>query len=133
MSVDGTYCFVYSGANGLGVGVFKVETGKFEGADYVGGRYTGTAHANEDGTIALDIEFDVPAGLVLVQGTAPQEIPYRRRITQNIPAAFGDGRAVELNSPPGSVIVMVKRVPDWFASALKDGITISIGSTRLTP
>jgi len=42
MSIDGTYAFVYSGVNGLGVGIFTVAAEKFEGVDFVGGRYTGT-------------------------------------------------------------------------------------------
>jgi hypothetical protein len=41
--IDGTYGFVYSGVNGLGVGIFTVLGERFEGVDFVGGRYTGTA------------------------------------------------------------------------------------------
>jgi hypothetical protein len=41
--IDGTYGFVYSGVNGLGVGIFTVLGERFEGVDFVGGRYIGTA------------------------------------------------------------------------------------------
>ena len=41
--IDGTYGFVYSGLNGLGFGVFTILGEKFEGVDFVGNRYTGTA------------------------------------------------------------------------------------------
>jgi hypothetical protein len=128
MAIEGTYGFVYSGSNGLGVGVFRIDaSGKFHGVDYVRGRYTGTAHENADGTIAIDIEFDVMPGEMLVQGTSPQEIPYRRHIQQNVPAGFADGEPFRLNSPPGYVTVMVKRVPDEFAIAVTHGVTINIG------
>ena len=96
MSIEGTYGFVYGAANGLGVGVFKIEGQKFDGVDYVGGQYSGTAHENDDGTIAPEIEFDVKPGMTLVQGTAPQDLPYRRRIAQNLAAGSGYGRPFEL-------------------------------------
>jgi len=108
--IDGTYGFVYSGVNGLGVGVFTILGEKFEGVDFVGGRYTGTAHKNSDGTISISIDFDVKPGIALVQGTAAQQLPYRRHIEHEMPAGFGNGRPVEMPVPPGSVTVMVKRV-----------------------
>ncbi len=132
MSIDGTYGFVYSGTNGLGVGVFRIDlAGKFEGADFVGGRYDGTAHENEDKTIALDIEFDVKPGMMLVQGTSPPDVTYRRRIRQNVPAGFGDGKPFELDSPPGFVTVMAKRVPDDFAAGLSQNVTFQFGGPPL--
>jgi hypothetical protein len=131
MSIEGTYGFVYSGVNGLGMGIFKMEGEKFQGVDFVGGRYDGTARENEDGSISLDIEFDVMPGMSLVQGTAPQDIPHRRRIEHVLPAGFGDGRPVTIPSPPGTVTVMVKRVPDEFSRALSEGIAVTIGTSRL--
>ena len=87
--------------NGLGVGIFKIVGEQFEGIDYIGGRYSGTARENADGTISLAIEFEVRPGIGLVQGTAPQDIPYRRRIEQQLPAGFGDGRPLENCVPSG--------------------------------
>jgi uncharacterized membrane-anchored protein YitT (DUF2179 family) len=79
--IDGTYAFVYSGVNGLGVGIIMVLGETVEGVDFVGGRYTGTARENDDQTISIAIDFDVKPGMTLVQGTAPQDIsppsPYR--------------------------------------------------------
>jgi hypothetical protein len=129
--IDGTYGFVYSGENGLGVGIFTVLGQNFEGVDYVGGRYTGTARENRDGTISISIDFDVKPGMALVQGTAQQELPYRRHIEHEMPAGFGNGRPVEMPVPPGSVTVMVKRVPDDWARALSEGVSVSIGAKRL--
>ena len=129
--IDGTYSFVYSGVNGLGVGIFTVLGEKFEGVDYVGGRYSGTARENDDGTISGVIDFDVKPGMILVQETARQDIPHRRHIEHKMPAGFGNGRPVEIPTPPGSVTVMVKRVPDDYARALSEGFSVSIGAKRL--
>ena len=129
--IDGTYAFVYSGVNGLGVGIFTVLGEKFEGVDYVCSRYTGTARENDDGTISVVIDFDVKPGMILVQGTARQDIPHRRHVEHKMPAGFGNGRPVEIPAPPGSVTVMVKRVPDDYARALSEGLSVSIGAKRL--
>jgi hypothetical protein len=110
--IDGTYGFVYSGVNGLGLGVFTILGEKFEGVDFVGNRYTGTAREQHHGTISISIDFDVKPGIALVQGTAAQQLPDRRHIEHEMPAGFGNGRPVEIPVPRGSVTVMVKRVPD---------------------
>jgi hypothetical protein len=117
--------------NGLGVGIFTVLGEKFEGVDHVGGRYTGTARENRDGTISISIDFDVKPGMELVQGTAPQDLPHRRHIEHEMPAGFGNGRPVEISASPGSVTVMVKRVPDDWARAVSEGVSVSIGARRL--
>jgi hypothetical protein len=131
MAIEGTYGFVYGGANGLGVGFFTVEGERLRGIDYVGGRYDGTARENPDGTILIAIEFDVLPGMVLVQGTPPQELPYRRKIEQTMPQGFGDGRPVELATPPGGVTFMIKRVPDEASRAISECIYVSIGADRI--
>jgi hypothetical protein len=118
MVLDGTYGVVYCGAEGLGLGVFNLKNGSVVGYDYVGGRYHGTA--KEDAAsreIALDLIFEVPPGVVLVQGTAPQDVSHSRRITQTLPADFGDGTPVKFDTPPGIVTAMIKRIPDGFESA----------------
>jgi hypothetical protein len=67
----------------------------------------------------------------LVQGTAPQDLPHRRHIEHGMPAGFGNGRPVEISVSPGSVTVMVKRVPDDWARAVSEGVSVSIGARRL--
>jgi hypothetical protein len=127
MSIEGTYGFVYSGLNGLGVGIFTVTGESFEGVDFVGGRYAGTARENSNSTISISIDFDVKPGMVLVQGTAPQDVPHRRHIEHEMPAGFGNGQPIQI----GSVTMMVKRVPDDWAKALYEGLFVSIGPKRL--
>jgi hypothetical protein len=130
MSIDGTYGFTYCGVNGLGIGVFTIRGGRLHGRDFGDGHYDGTATENPDGTIALSIHFDVAPGMMLVQGTAPQDVTHRRRISHVVPAAFGDGVPLEIPSPPGVVTVMVKRVPDEFAPAAEQGFRVELGSAR---
>jgi len=109
MSIDGTYGFVYCGAEDLGIGVFTVTDSSVTGRDFGGGSYVGTATENADGTIDLKLSFNVPAGVGLVQGTAPQELPYTKTVEGKYPALFGDGELVEVSMPP--VKVMVKKLP----------------------
>jgi hypothetical protein len=126
MATDGTYGFVYCGANGLGVGVFTVQNERFEGTDYGGSRYIGTAKETSDGRIVLSFHLEVPAGVSLVQGTAPQEAPHSKRITQTLPPNFGDGKPQEIQLPPGTVTAMIRRVSDEFASVATSGLTVQI-------
>ena len=126
MAIDGTYGFVYCGVNGLGMGVFTVQSERVEGFDCAGARYTGTAKQNSNGRILLSFRLEVPAGVGLVPGTAPQELPHSRRITQTLPPNFGEGRPLEIDFPPGQVTAMIKRIPDEFAPAATSGLTLQI-------
>jgi hypothetical protein len=110
VAINGTYGFVYCGAEDIGIGVFTVNDGVVNGRDYGSATYTGTATENADGTINLKLSFNVPAGVGLVQGTAPQELPYTKRIEGIYPPLFGDGKPVPASQPP--VTVMVKRLPE---------------------
>jgi hypothetical protein len=114
MAVDGTYGFVYCGTQGLGIGIFRVRQGGVEGLDYVGGRYSGTAIEVAGGSIHLRITMEVRPGTILVQGTAPQDLPHTREIDHVFPPVFGDGKPIEVNAPPGMVTVMIRRIPDDF-------------------
>ena len=113
MGIDGTYGFVYCGAEDIGIGAFTVQQGIVTGRDFGGGVYRGTATENSDGSIYLHLSFDVPAGMILVQGTAAQEMPYTKIIEGKYPPLFGDGTPVEASNPP--VTVMVKRLPSTSA------------------
>jgi hypothetical protein len=113
MGINGTYGFVYCGAEDIGIGVFTVQDGAVTGRDYGGATYTGMASENADGTITLKLSFYVPAGVGLAQGTAPQELPYTKTIEGIYPPLFGDGTPVVASQPP--VTVMVKRLPETSA------------------
>jgi hypothetical protein len=109
MSIDGTYGFVYCGANDVGFGVFTVLNGQVTGADCGRGRYTGTATEDAQGNIVVEYSFVVPPGSTLVQGIAPQDLPYTKRIKETFPPLFGDGKPVPASQPP--VTMMVRKLP----------------------
>jgi hypothetical protein len=116
MNIDGTYGFVYCGNRSLGIGVFLINADRIEGRDFAGASYKGTAVQDGDDNIVLDVQMQVPAGVVLAQG------PHSRQISWTFPPAFGDGepQMVEFSGP---VTVMVKRVPDENVAIVKNGFT----------
>jgi hypothetical protein len=129
MALDGTYGCVYCGTNGVGLGLFSLKDGIVVGGDFVGGRYRGTATEDTaSGEITLDLTFEIPPGVWLVQGTSAQDMRHSRRITQTLPPAFGDGSPVEFDTPPGIVTAMIKRVPDDFEPAAVHGFKIQPNS-----
>jgi len=109
MSIDGTYGFVYCGANDIGFGVFTVQDGRVSGTDCGHGRYTGTATEDAQGNIVVEYSFEVPPGSTLVQGVTPQDISYKKTVTDTFPPLFGDGRPVPASKPP--VTMMVRKLP----------------------
>jgi hypothetical protein len=133
MAIDGTYGFVYCGSNGLGVGVFCVRGDRFEGLDYAGGRYEGTAVEDQHGNIHLRLTFEGPPGMAPVQGTTAQNAPLRRELRQIMPRDFGDGRPIDIISRSRTVTVMVKRIPDEFAPAATRGLSTEIARRLSTP
>jgi hypothetical protein len=133
MAMDGTYGFVYCGANGIGLGVLTVTKGVVRGSDYAGGKYDGTAQENADGTIDLTLSFEVRPGVALVQGTSAQDVPHTRQINAHLPPHFGDGEPQEIASPPGTVTVMFKRVSDEFAPAATEGFTVTTARRLAAP
>ena|ERR1700693_4619728 len=122
MSLDGTYGFVYCGANDLGIGMFTIKDGQMTGIDMGGGRYTGTATEDAEGNITVEYSFGVPAGGVLVQGTAPQDIPYTKNVRNTFPPLFGDGNPVPTSSPP--VTMMVRKLPENHSLPGKLGLLV---------
>jgi hypothetical protein len=98
------------------------------------------ASAFADGNIVLDVQMQIPAGVTLVQGTAPQDIPHARQICWTFPPAFGDGEP-QMVEFAGPVTVMLKRIPDEYAdratSELIDFHSIQaaecFGTTRVGP
>jgi hypothetical protein len=127
--LDGTYGFVYCGAIGVGMGVFRVQRSTLAGVDIAGARYRGTISSTNTDQLHLAFEMAVPAGVMLVQGTAPQDIPYTKSASVTVDSDFGEGRPFEVYVPPGKVTMMVRRIPDdcgWIA----DGISITITPAR---
>jgi hypothetical protein len=124
--MNGTYGFVYSSIEGVGVGVFRITGSELVGVYLAGGRYKGRAVADSaTGEIDLSFDMTVPAGVFLMQGTSPQDIPYTKNASIRVPADFGDGKPFEVYVAPANVTLMVKRIPDGFAP-YADGVTVDI-------
>ena len=73
------------------------------------GHYTGTATEDAHGNIVVEYSFDVPPESTLVQGVAPQDVPYKKTVTDTFPPLFGDGKPVPASKPP--VTMMVRKLP----------------------
>ena len=131
--MNGTYGFVYCGFLGVGMGVFRVTGSELVGVDFSGAHYKGSVVEDQvTGEIDLSFDMTVPAGVFLVQGTSPQDIPYTKSATVKVPAGFGDGKPFELNFPPAPVTLMVKRIPDEFAP-YADGVDVNIRPVTAPP
>ena len=115
--MDGTYGFVYSGAIGIGMGIFTLRTGDLEGVDSGGGTYKGTViEHQETGELEVSFSMFVPAGNFLVQGTSEQELDYTKTgLMVRTPPNFGDGEPIKVYVPPGNLTVMIKRIPDEYS------------------
>lgn len=117
MSVNGTYSFAYCGELGVGAGIFAVQNNVLTGADVGRGKYHGTVSENPD-TKGVHVVFGLflPAGSFLVQGTSPQEISQTRsNISVDFPPDFDNGEPIKLFVPPGTLTVMIRRIPDDYA------------------
>jgi hypothetical protein len=110
------------GNRSLGIGVFSINGDRIEGRDFAGSSYGGTAVQDGDGNIVLDVQMQVPAGVVRAQETGPQDIPHTRQISWTFPPAFGDGEP-QMVEFAGPVTVMVKRIPDENVAIVKNGFT----------
>jgi hypothetical protein len=127
-SADGTYSFVYCGAQGVGIGVITIKNNVLMGADLGGGRYRGLISEQQNGDgYRLVFDMFVPANVLLVQGASPQEISYTKSdIAFDIRSDFGNGEPIKLFVPPGELTLMIQRIPDdyaWYASGVKVTMT----------
>jgi hypothetical protein len=88
MGIEGTYGFVYCGAEDIGIGAFSVTGSSVTGRDFGGGTYTGTATENADGTIDLKLSFNVPAGMVLGSRNSTAGIAIFKNDRRQVPTSF---------------------------------------------
>ncbi len=89
--MDAVYGFVYCGSIGVGMGVFRVTGTDLVGVDLTGARYRGQVVVDATtGEIDFDFEMTVPAGVFLVQGTSPMDVPYTKKVSvKKLPPGFG--------------------------------------------
>jgi hypothetical protein len=125
--MNGTYSFVYSGAVGVGMGFFVIKDNVLTGADIGGGRYHGDVTENQE-TGGFNVLFDmfVPAGMVLAQNSAPQEIDLMKtEISLQFKPDFDNGEPIKVYISPGDVTLMIKRIPDEY-SVYAYGVSVTI-------
>jgi hypothetical protein len=71
---------------------------QFIGVDSGGFNYHGTAKEQEDGSIVLDVNLNVPPELETAQSRASQGLPHTRQFVATLPPAFGNGKPQEISS-----------------------------------
>ncbi len=108
---EGFYSIIYAGTGGdMGFGMIALDNGRFIGADVVGGLYDGEYAFNPrtdliEGTITMT----VPAGVVLVTGTAPQPEEWKFDFPVAFPRETPE-TPVRVDLPTGPVNVIIKFV-----------------------
>jgi hypothetical protein len=119
--MNGTYGFVYSGARGVGLGIFTLRDSVLTGSDTGGAKYSG--HAVQDlptGEVTMSFEMFVPAGTLLIQGTSEQEMDYTKtNLSLTLQRDFDNGEAFTVYIPPGNVNLMIRQIPDDYAGYTK--------------
>jgi hypothetical protein len=128
MSADGTYSFVYCGEVGVGIGVVTIQNNILKGADLTGVQYRGVVSELPNATgYRVVYNMSIPADVVLVQGTAPQDISHKRGdITLDFPPDFYNGEPITLIASPGKITLMIRKISDdlaWYASSAQVTIT----------
>jgi hypothetical protein len=130
VEMNGTYGFVYCGYIGVGMGVFRIANSALVGVDLAGAKYRGQVVEDKStGGMKIAFEMSVPSGVMLVQGTTPLDTPYTKTAEINAPPDFGDGTPFQVYIAPGTITMMVKRIPDDY-SAFADGVRVNVQPIR---
>lgn len=66
--MEGFYAMYYTGVSGFGHAVFVLKDGVVSGADATGGVLDGRYTVDEAGTVNIEVDLTVPAGVTLVTG-----------------------------------------------------------------
>ena len=112
------------------MGVFRITNSVLVGVDLAGAKYRGKVLEDESaGGIKIAFEMSVSSGVMLVQGTTALDTPYTKTAEITAPPDFGDGTPFQVYIPPGTITMMVKRIPDDY-SAFADGITVNVQPIR---
>jgi hypothetical protein len=119
--MNGTYAFVYSGARGVGLGVFTIRESVLVGSDTGGAKYKGNVVQDmATGYITISFEMFVPSGTLLIQGTSEQDFNYTKTsLSVTLRRDFDDGEPLKVYIPPGYVNLMIRQIPDDWAVFVK--------------
>jgi hypothetical protein len=110
----------------VGLGILKVTDGVVIGVDLAGSRYRGQMLPLEGSDeVEFRLEMAIPPGVSLVQGTSAQPIPYVKALPARLPVDFANGAPIAIRVSPGTVTIMIKRIPDEYGP-YASGININI-------
>ncbi|MEH6717530.1 MAG: hypothetical protein V7704_01515 [Aurantimonas endophytica] len=102
--MDGFYAAYFTGLTGNSIGLFIFENGLITGVDVGGMHYDGTYSLDESASIISGkIAYVIPPGASLVTGISSSSKAIRAEFPLELPAAFADGRVVQLDTPSGVV------------------------------
>ena len=93
--------------------MFSIKDGSVWGGDIGGITYEGSVRWPGPGSpVDASLSMTIPAGLSMVQGTAPQDISQRREFDTQLPEDFAEGNPFQLMIPPGPVWIAARRIPE---------------------
>ncbi len=111
--MDGFYAAYFTGLTGTSIGLFVFEGGVITGVDVGGVHYDGAYSLDESTSIISGkIIYVIPPGVSLVTGIASADKPIRVEFPLQLPAAFADGRVVQLDTPSGVVNAKFEKLRD---------------------
>jgi len=108
--MNGIDAIYFTGSTGSGCAVFVAQDGVATGADPTGGTLDGSYTPSGNDQIDLDVNLRIPTGGMLVTGFANGGPDLTHRITATIPANFGNGEPIAINTPTGPVNVIFRRL-----------------------
>ncbi len=114
--MEGTYGFVYSSFNGLGIGVFTICRGIVEGYDSGGCKYRGTLTINSAANFLIKFDQVLRGESIFVQ-SADEPMGFASNWSRELtlPPGFADGTPHTIEMAPGAVTVIFRKLPDEFA------------------
>ncbi len=110
--MNGIYAMYYTGLAGSGHAVIVMKNDTITGADAVGVLLDGTYGNVNDGRFKVSIKLVAPAGTPLVTGVVAGREPMTQQINTELPANFGNGNPIGVQTPDGQINVVFKRLRD---------------------
>jgi hypothetical protein len=116
MMIDGTYGFVFAGALGIGIGVFRVTNGQLIGSDSSGCDYRGTVTEDaSDHRLSIKLDQFAPNHVRAAYSRRfSREKTIRSALDFSIGPNFEDGRPFPLETSTDVVTVIIRRISDKY-------------------
>ncbi len=102
----------FTGMAGLGHAVILMKSGKIMGADATGVLLDGTYNDTDGGKFNVDMKLTIPVGTRLVTGFVVDKEPVTQSFQTVLPANFGNGNQIGVQTPTGPINAVFKRLRD---------------------